>query len=119
MENENITLENHRCVLTEHEIVVDGVLFREYKELNHLLDDSTSDGSQKQVLTHMRSIGERKYTVQQITIDGATQEDIVETNMDEDQIEAFKAEWEEKWKPSIDHTDDAKGIRGFVRNFLK
>lgn len=112
-------LENHRCVLTEHEMLVDGVVFREYKELNQVTAEDEGSNP-KQVLTHMRSIGERKYTVQQITVDGVRQDDVVETNMNEDEVVAFLEEWEEKWQPSIGAKfSDGSGIRGFVRKFLK
>ncbi len=110
--------ENHRTVLTEHEMVVDGVLLREYKELNHVKIEDGSD-LQKQVLTHMRSIGERKYTVQQITIDGHQEDDLIETNIPDEEIQAFKDEWDDKWKPTIGNQPDAKGLRGFVKKFLK
>ena len=38
----------------------------------------------------------------------STKEEMIETDMDDFQLENFKNEWEEKWKPSI--REDEPGI---------
>ena len=96
----------HRSVLLDHEMVVDGVVLRERKELNYVADD---EGNQeKYVLIHTRFIGDKKYEVQQVVVG----DDIVGENV----IGKFKEEWEEKWKPSIGQNNG--GFVNFFKNLL-
>ena len=74
----------------EIKMIVDGVLFKERKDQTKTLNDET--GVEESHLTHTRVIGERSYT---------TEEEMIETDMDDFQLENFKNEWEEKWNPSI------------------
>ena len=46
----------HRSVLLDHQMIVDGVLMREMKELFKTLNDET--GVEESHLSHMRVIGE-------------------------------------------------------------
>ena len=101
----------HRSVLLDHQMIVDGVLMREKKDLTKTLNDET--GLEESHLSHMRVIGNRSYTAKQsITGDGAgcgeEKEELIETDMDESELENFKNEWEEKWNPSI--REDEPGI---------
>ena len=94
----------HRSVLLDHQMIVDEVLMREKKDLTKTLNDET--GVEESHLSHMRVIGNRSYTAtQSITDDGAgcgeEKEELIETDMDESELENFKNEWEEKWNPSI------------------
>ena len=94
----------HRSVLLDHQMIVDEVLMREKKYLTKTLNDET--GLEESHLSHMRVIGNRSYTAKQsITGDGAgcgeEKEELIETDMDESELENFKNEWEEKWNPSI------------------
>ena len=49
----------------------------------------------------MRAIGDRSYTVKQSITDGEEQEEMIETKMDDVELENFKNEWEEKLNLSI------------------
>lgn len=113
MDQENQIVENrlHRSVLLDHEMVVDGVVFRERKELNNITD---YDGNQeKSILIHTRYIGDKKYEIQQVVVEGNIVEETAETDLLDEEVGKFKDEWEEKWKPSIGQNNG-----GFV-NFFK
>ena len=84
---------------------------QEKKDLTKTINDET--GVEESHLSHMRVIGNRSYTAtQSITDDGAgcgeEKEELIETDMDESELENFKNEWEEKWNPSI--REDEPGI---------
>ena len=89
----------HHSIFLDHQMIVDGVLMRERKDLTKTLNDET--GVEESHLTHTRVIGKRSYTAKQSITDGKEQEKIIETDMDDFQLENFKNEWEEKWNPSI------------------
>ena len=94
----------HRSILLEHEMIVDGVLFKERKDLSKTLND---EGVEESHLIHTRVIGERSYTAKQSITDIGGEEGI-ESDTDDSQLENFKNEWEEKWNPSI--REDEPGI---------
>ena len=96
----------HRSILLDHQIIVDGVLMRERKDLTKTLNDET--GVEESHLTHTRVIGEKSYTAKQSITDGEEEEEMIETDMDDSELENFKNEWEEKWNPSI--REDEPGI---------
>ena len=52
------------------------------------------------ILSHLRSIGDRTYKVNQKLIDGVFQDETIQTTMAEDEIADFKEDWEENWLPS-------------------
>ena len=96
----------HRSILLDHQMIVNGVLMRERKDLVKTLNDET--GVEESHLTHTRVIGEKSYTSKQSITDGEKAEEMIETDMNESDLENFKNEWEEKWNPSI--RDDEPGI---------
>ena len=96
----------HRSVLLDHQMIVDGVLMQEKKYLTRTLNDET--GLEESHLSHMRVIGERSYSLKQSIIDEDEKEVLIETVMNNDKLEKFKNEWEEKWIPSI--REDESGI---------
>ena len=82
------------------DMIVDGVFMQERKDLTKTRNDET--GVMESKLIHSRVIGEKSY----ITKQSITDEE--ETDMDEEKLENFFNEWEEKWNPSI--LDDEPGI---------
>ena len=96
----------HRSILLDHQMIVDGVLMRERKDLTKTLNDET--GVEESHLTHTRVIGEKSYTSKQSISDGEKEEEMVETDMNDSELENFKNEWEEKWNPTIQ--EDEPGI---------
>ena len=93
---------NH-SILLGHQIIVDGVLMQEKKGLTRTLNDET--GLEESRLSHMRVIGERSYTLNSLITDKDEKEEMIETNMNNAELEKFKNEWEEKWIPSIREAD--------------
>ena len=96
----------HRSILLDHQMIVDGVKMQERKDLTKTLNDET--GVEESHLIHTRVIGERSYTAKQSITDGEKEEEMIETDMDDSELENFKNEWEEKWNPSI--REDEPGI---------
>ena len=86
-------------VLLDHQIIVDAVLMQEKKDLTRTLNDET--GLEESCLSHMRVIGERSYTSKHSITDEDEKEEMIETDMNNDEFKKFKNEWEEKWIPSI------------------
>ena len=83
----------HRSILLDHRMIVDGVLMRERKDLTKILNDETGVEESNLILT--RVIGERSYAAK--IINGG--EELIETDLDDSELENFKNEWEEKWNP--------------------
>ena len=107
---ENNIVENqlHRSVLLDHEMVVDGVILRERKELNNVTDDESNQV--KSIPIHTRFIGDKKYEVQQVAADDDIVEEIVETDLSDEEIGKFKEEWEdEDSSGDDDFADKVKG----------
>ena len=102
----------HRSVLLDHQMIVDGVLMRETKDLTKTLNDET--GVEESHLTHTRVIGEKSYTSIQSIADGEKEEEMIETDMNDSELENFKNEWEEKWYPSIQEDEP-----GLLTRFFK
>ena len=113
-ENQIVENQLHRSVLLDHEMVVDGVVLRERKELNNVADDEGNQ--QKSVLIHTRFIGDKKYEVQQVAVGDDIIEENVATDLSDEDIGKFKEEWEEKWKPSISQNNG--GFVNFFKNLL-
>jgi hypothetical protein len=102
----------HRSILLDHQMIVDGVLMRERKDLVKSLNDET--GVEESHLTHTRVIGEKSYTSKQTISDGEKEEKMVETDMNDSELENFKNEWEEKWNPTIQEDEP-----GLLTKFFK
>ena len=93
-------VENHKVVLMEHELVVDGVLLRETKQLTTV---TSEDDAQKEesTLIHTRSIGDRVYQIREVKVDGRTQDTHVETKLSPEQVQQFRNDWLSMWVPTI------------------
>ena len=77
----------------QHQMIVDGVLMQEKKDLTKTLNDET--GVEESHLSHVRVIGDRSYIVKQSITDGEEQEEMIETEMDDCELENFKNEWDD------------------------
>ena len=102
----------HRSIWLDHQMIVNGVLMRERKDLVKTLNDET--GVEESHLTHTRVIGEKSYTSKQSISDGEKEEEMVETDMNDSELENFKNEWKEKWNPSLPEDEP-----GFLTIFFK
>ena len=95
-----------------------GVIFGEKRELKRWTSDNRLISSyplpnqytidEDQVLIHTRSIGAKQYIVKKMANqdDDCGVEEIIETNMTVEEIEAFHFEWNKKWKKSANQDDD-------------
>ena len=91
-------------------MIVDGVLFKERKDLTKTLND---EGVEESHLIHTRVIGERSYTA----IDFFDTE-MIETDMDDSQLENFKNEWEEKSPIEFDCLMSREDEPGLLTRFI-
>ena len=92
-------------------MIIDGVVFRERKDLEKVTND---EGVEESHLSHMRSIGDRKYIAKQRMVNGAIDgEETIETTMAPEELDDFKMEWDTKWNPSITESN------GFMDSFFK
>ena len=110
----------HHSVLLDHQMIVDGVLMQEKKDLTKTLNDET--GVEESHLSIIRVIGSKIYTSKQTATDdgasyGEVKEEMIQTDMNIDcdcqsdcecELQSFKNEWEEKWNPS--NLEDEPGI---------
>jgi hypothetical protein len=101
---ETIIMENYGIKTIVHEMKVNG---------HHLVERKTLEGKQKtsnnpnafdrytrmNIITHSRSIDDRSYsyTVQGSLAEGQSQ--VVETQMTQEEVEKFKEDWRNLWKP--------------------
>ena len=115
--------DQNRSVLIDHQImkvelnlyynqmIVDGVLMQERKDLTKTLNFET--GVETKHFSHRRVMDERSVTTKQSIIDGKEEEEMIETDMADmsqhgiNMLENFKKDWLEKcpwnrfWNPSI------------------
>ena len=97
----------NRSILLEYQMIVDGVLMQERKDLTTTVNDET--GVKEIHLTHTKVIEEKSYTSKQSIIDGEKKEEIIETDMNHSELENFKNEWEEKWNGNLSTPQDESG----------
>ena len=95
--------------------------------------DGPDAGKDEQVLVHTRSIGDKNYTVTKINLEGSDpcneeteevveennltgeeKDELIETEMDDCELENFKSEWEEKWNPTIQENEPGIFARFFT-----
>ena len=88
----------HRSIILDHEMMVEGKKLRERKEITSSTDE---DGNVETLTTHMRSINDLVYTVKETNVDGEIRNEEVETDMNDEELEIFKENWEEMWNPTI------------------
>ena len=114
----------HHSVLSDHQLEVDGVIYREVKTLNHVvIQDGPDAGKDEQVIVHTRSIGDQNYTVTKINIEGSdpsneeTEEISGENNLTSDEVLAFQEAWDKNWNPSLDQPKEG-GVIVFFKKML-
>ena len=94
---------------SEHVLIVDGIILREFKVQTLLNSDQDLKSPAKNELHHQRWIGDQTYSVRQV-VDadqtGSAGEKRVETNLTDDELEDFEAKWNLLWKPVL--TDHAQ-----------
>ena len=101
----------HRSVLLDHKIVIEGITYHEKKEMQRIFNE---DGVEMSNLSHMRSIGVRTYMANQKFVDGEVTDETIETTLAEDEVAAFKKDWEDNWHPMI-----GERSTGVMKTFFK
>ena len=91
----------HRSVLLDHQMIVDGVLIQEKKDWTKIQNDET--GVEESHLSHLRILGNRSFTAKR---SGTCQhywlmyqEEMIETEMNDIELENFKNEWDTLLNP--------------------
>ena len=115
--------QHHHSILSDHELEVDGVIYRESKSLNRVvIQDGPDAGKDEQLLVHTRSIGDKNYTVKKINSEGSENEEtekvVEENNMTSLEVEAFQEEWSKNWNPNLGQHKEG-GIKGFFKKLLR
>ena len=83
----------HQSVLVDHKMVIEGKIFHERKELVNIINE---DGILVSLLSHLKAIGDRKFTAKRVS-NGEDQQEFFVTEMSQEEIEAFNMEWDDKW----------------------
>ena len=111
MESSTADNQIHRSVLLDHKMIIEGIQYHEKKELQRVFNE---DGVEMSNLSHMRSIGDRTYTVNQKIVDGEVEDATIETTFAEDEVAAFKKDWDDNWHPMI-----GERSTGIMKTFFK
>ena len=108
MENQEIAFQIvHHSIVSEHELMVAGIVYREKKEMIKTSDDS--DGV-KTDLVHIRYIGDEDYLkVTQSLKNGKLEDEKIDSNLSDEDIENFKKQWENEWHPTLISNDQTQG----------
>ena len=93
-------------------MIVDGVLFKERNGQTTTIND---EGVEESHFIHTRVSGERSYVVKKSITD---RYDIIETDMDDSQLENFKKEWEEKSPIEFDCLMSREDEPGLLTRFI-
>jgi len=108
------SVENHKVITVEHDMRVEGLYLSDKKQKTTIVPiDEDSEGLSKRsvIMVHLRSIDDKSYKVTEIRRagdkDGQDEEPEtnVETNLEEDELEAFETQWEKLWNPQITDKD--------------
>ena len=100
-----------QSALLDNKMIVEGIQYHEKKELQRFFHE---DGVKLFNLSHMRSIGDRTYTANQKIVDGEVKDETIETTLAEDEVAAFKKDWEDNWHPMI-----GERSTGVMKTFFK
>ena len=95
-----VPVHHHRSIVSEHELVLDGIRFRERKEMVKFSNDS---GESITELVHSRYIGNEKYLqVTQTLKNGEVKDEEIVSNLENDEaMEDFQKQWVNEWFPVL------------------
>ena len=120
METQEIAVPVLHNIVSEHSLMVAGIVFRERKEMIK----TSNDSDVKTELVHIRKIGDEDYLKVTQTLKNGELEDIkIDSNLENEAIENFKNEWVNEWHPFFTSTDadEAQGSTGMankIKNFF-
>ena len=82
--------QSHHSIL--HELEVDGVIYRELKNLNQVvIQDGPDAGKEEQVFFYDRSIGGQRHSFGKNDSEGSDTKEI--------EVKAFQEDWNKNWNP--------------------
>ena len=85
---------------TYHYTIIDGCVYRDYRKLEIVVGDDHAEKSS--LLTHYKSIDDKFYVVREEKrkdISGTKRS--IYTNVESGNLETFKNQWDENWKPIL------------------
>lgn len=93
--------ENHKIVTFEHELRVEGHYLCEKKQKTVIEPENKPEEKPTNILVHIRSIDVKEYKVTQISKGDEEPQRSVDTNMTEDEVAEFEADWARLWRPKL------------------
>merc|ERR550539_383678 len=103
-----LRIEKHKVHIMEHNLVVSGVQVSEWKEKTTVTQEDINGNvigngePMKTIIVHSRNIGDRKYAMKEVKgIDGEITDAQVITEIPDDQLLKFEADWKDYWIPTI------------------
>ena len=99
----------NKVVLMEHEMEVDGLLFKETEEVSKTFAES-QDEPMITIVTHTRMIGNRVLEIKQKKSGDQIIDKEVNTTMSQDEVEQFEQDWAKMWNPRINEDEAAQEI---------
>jgi len=100
----NTTTEVYSTVTLKHHMIVNGKKLMEEKKIT-TIKDFESDKKLREVISHLRKIGEKSITT---TIENGTRKE--ETDMTAEEKEQFNQEWEKYWQPAMTEEEIQKAV---------
>ena len=99
-------LETHGVTTLVHEMKVNGYHLVERKQKTNV-DPKASDNTPKMtIINHSRSIDDRCYGAQKTLTEGMAELDqVIETEMTQEEVEKFEEDWRNLWNPDSSHFD--------------
>ena len=113
-------MENQRAIIFDHELEVDGVI---YRKLKILYLDVFDAGKDKLVLVHTRYIGDKSCTVKQINDKYSeyfaySEYEVKVSNMTFLEVATFLENWCKNWNPRPGQQQTG-GIKRFFKKLFK
>ena len=119
METQEIAVPVLHNIVSEHSLMVAGIVFRERKEMIKTSNDSDDV---KTELVHVRFIGDKDYLkVTQTLKNGELDDEKIDSNLSDEDVEDFKKLWENEWHPTLISKDESQRSAGMVdkvKNFF-
>ena len=104
--NEEVkNMENHGITTMVHEMNVNGFRLVERKQKT-LINAKASDGTPNMtIFIHIRSIDDYSYAVRNTHTEGKDEDQIVETEMTQEEVQRFEEDWCTLWNPLAKNLD--------------
>ena len=105
----------HRTVVSDHELVSNGKIYREQKEMMKVIENSNDKSDENTTMIHTRRIENDFYTTVKLGDASPTVETSLKT---EEECDNFKNDWTANWKPTLGQ-NIPKGIFNRLKSFMK